>query len=185
MRPSRKRFRFLVTPSDRQLSAIGLVAVQWSAFEMLVTVMVHALTREDSAERKQFDQTRNMKTRIATCESLIDVQIREPFRSRLLDIIRRSKDVQNQRDKIIHNQWAGDAKSTPDNPLANAVTNISPPHHPFKWKLTYGKIHGVAVEIDDLMGEVIDLAAHATGHPPNFTLPDALKRISRKQYRDL
>ena len=39
---ARKKLRFQITPSDGQLWAIGMVAVQWTAIESFITVFAHA-----------------------------------------------------------------------------------------------------------------------------------------------
>lgn len=66
---SRKRFRFQVTPSDRQLWAIGMVAVQWTNLEAHLKVIAHALYADDTAARGEFDKTLVFRHRLRMLQS--------------------------------------------------------------------------------------------------------------------
>jgi hypothetical protein len=159
----KKNFRAQVAPSQRQLIAIGMVAVQWSQFEGLITLIGQTLLADDQEGLLRFNSDRSVKGRIETCEKLAETHIREPFRAQFLSIFRTGKDLQFQRDRIIHNQWSGPAGAE-----AVGVFNWVPPHQPFDWKLDFGGIMGVAHKIDDLQMRLFSLFMATSPEPGSF-----------------
>ena len=84
----RKKFRFQVTPSDAQLMAIGLVAVQWSILESYIKAIAHGLFQDDAA-REKFDQTLVFRHRLRIVRDLIAERVMAPFSEDLIAIIDR------------------------------------------------------------------------------------------------
>ena len=89
---SRKKFKFDVTPSDRQLWAIGMVVVRWTLIENLVKAFVHVFTDEDDADdpvRKAFDATRSMQLRLDRWQELSRQHLQTEWVPRMLSLIKR------------------------------------------------------------------------------------------------
>jgi hypothetical protein len=150
MFPSRKKFRFHITPSDRQLWAIGIVAVTWTLLDNLLQVSASALAGDDKAIKEQYDSVRSFKIRIDILKDLIETRMREPFRQQFLDLVTEIKNAQVLRDRIIHGSWGDNGRLLIDDPEARGAFNWLQPHPPFDWKLDYGKIKEVAERVDDL-----------------------------------
>jgi hypothetical protein len=184
MFPSRKKFRFQVTPSDSQLWAIGMVAVQWSLLEGHLKA-AHGLCGDDAATREKFDQTLVFRLRLRMVRDLIDRTIMEPFRNDLIAIIDRTGALALERDRIIHGTWSSSkpppAKPDEPGPLdeATEVSGSANPKPAFEWKLTYERLLETARKIDSLHGELMNYLARIVGNPPTFLMSDALRRISK------
>jgi hypothetical protein len=87
---ARKKFRFDVVPSDRQLWAIGMVVVQWTAVEQMVKTFVHSFTNEDDRDdsvRKVFDSTRSMSIRLDQWEELAKLHVEREWLKPMLTLI--------------------------------------------------------------------------------------------------
>lgn len=177
MMPSRKDFRFHVVPSDRQLWAIGMVVVQWSLVETMMTIFVHGITAEDESAREKFDATHSSGPRLDQWQELTSKRVMEPWRTQILATINETRQVQELRDKIIHGTWADTENAPVANPEAEGPFNRLPPHHPFKWKLTFGDIKKVALRIDALHHSMWQIAIAASGGKPS-TIGGVLNRIS-------
>ena len=151
---ARKKFRMDVAPSDRQLWAIGMVCVQWSSIESLVKVFVHALTDvddPDDPDRKRFDATRAMATRLDQWQELTAERVQPPWAAQLLALINETRQLQDLRDKIIHGAWSDKENSNlPPSGEAHGAFSWGRPGKPFSWKLTYGEIVAVAQRMDAL-----------------------------------
>jgi len=185
MLPSRrKELRFQLPPSNNELWAIGVVAVQWTHIEMYMLGFVHALIPDSSApERQVFDTTRAFDQRIDQWEVLIRRDIAEPHASNLLAVTQRIKNAQQMRDRIMHSTWSG--KLTPDNEdlQARGVFNWSKPHARFEWNLDFGKLMYVARTLDAILIDILEKTGWtqlSATRPNQFTtLGDALQRIRR------
>jgi hypothetical protein len=93
---ARKKFNFNVAPSDRQLWAIGMVIVQWTAIEQMVKVFAYAFTDENDpndAIRKKFDATRPMQARLDQLTELTKQLVQPSWQSPLLDLINETRQV--------------------------------------------------------------------------------------------
>jgi hypothetical protein len=181
---ARKKFKFQVEPSDRQLWAIGMVAVTWTAIEFMVTTQVHALTDTGSAERKAFDSTRSMDLRLDQWDELVRQKIIEPWQNTLRGLVNEARHVKDMRDKIIHGMWGGkqnDPKLPDSGTEAHGAFRFGKPHAPFSWQLNYGDILKVALRIDTLQLNLFEFCFEAAEVKPGetFVFSDALKRISR------
>jgi hypothetical protein len=186
MFPSRKKFKFQVTPSDRQLWAIGMVAVQWSLLEGHIKALAHGLFGDDAAARGEFDQKLVFRQRLRITRDRIDQKVMNPFRADLVTIIDRIGSIAQERDKIIHGTWSSDQPPPPepDNPPtsheATHVFGTVNPKPAFDWKLSHERILEAAHKIDGVSFELLDYLATIAGKPPQFLMSDALKRILRK-----
>jgi len=105
MFPSRKKFRSKVVPSDRQLWAIGMVAVQWSAVEAMSKIYVQGLTDENEPARLEFEKTWSSGPRLDQWERLAQERVQPPWKGPLLKLINEVRQAQELRDKIIHGTW--------------------------------------------------------------------------------
>jgi hypothetical protein len=178
---ARKKFNFQVAPSNRQLWAIGMVAVQWSSIEQWMTVMVNGLTQNDQDTRKQYNSTWSFSARIDIWEHLADTKIIEPWRQMMLALVNEVRQVQDMRDKIIHASWGGEKGENPYQNQADKAFNWSKPHHPFNWKLDYGSILKVALRIDQLHLRFFPLMRTTAAADEFITSEEALRRILRTQ----
>lgn len=167
----RKKLRLQLAPSDRQLWAIGVVAVQWSQFEMWVQIVGQTLLEGRDEELARFNSNRSVKGRIEVCEREVAGHLHDGPRASLLSLFRRAKDLQDQRDKILHNQWTG----APDDE-AKAVFNWAPPHPKFEWKLDFGRIMTVASGIDELNASIAELIISES---PDKTLGGLVRSMRR------
>jgi hypothetical protein len=188
MLPSRKKFRFQAVPSDRQLWAIGMVAVQWSLLEGHIKGVAHGLYGVDAASRDEFDQTLVFRHRLRMVRDLISNKIMEPFRTDLLAIIDRVGSIAQERDKIIHGTWSSTQPPPPqpdDPPPSHEATHVSgtaKPKPAFEWKLNYERILETALKIDGVTFDLMNYLAHVVGRPRQFLMSEALRRISRNPH---
>ena len=161
MLPSRKKFRFDVPPTDRQIWAIGMVTVQWSALEMWTRSFVHALNGQGY---RQFRDTVLQKVKPA-------------YQHALLAIIDRITGLQQERDRIVHGAWADTGPETPI-----SVFHFGKPRKPFDWRLNFGQIVDVASKIERLSCELVDYAMKHLPKPTpaQFSFADALQYILNK-----
>jgi hypothetical protein len=102
-----------------------------------------------SLERIEFDQTRAFKLRLKQVEEMIEKELRSPYRETFLKVIAETRQVQDLRDRIVHNSWGDDGASGAGKD-ARGVFNWSKPRPVFDWKLDFGGIKALAVRIDAL-----------------------------------
>lgn len=176
MFPTRKKFQFQVTPSDRELWAIGMVAVQWSLLENWMNTCVIGLVQFDPEARKVYDQTHSLEARIEQWRHLAKTEMLEPYRSSMLALINRVAETKQMRDRIIHGTWSS------NDPVAT-VTMGGKPKHPFQWRLNYGKIKEVAHRIDSMMIDIMSFLATVAPDKSNVTGETALRHTLRRQDR--
>lgn len=170
-----------VVPTDRQLWAIGMVAVQWSGLELSVRMFVYGLTATDQPARGRFDATQNTKRRLDQFYALVDERMMEPPRTNLLALIDRIRGVQAERDKIIHGAWESNPVNYQDPDWARSF-GLANPKPPYEWKLTFAKINDVARKIDGLNYELM-AGILSLGGAEGLTLSSALQSTLHKQYR--
>jgi hypothetical protein len=172
--PNRKAFKFQITPSDRQLWAIGTVAITWTLLENLLQTSAHAIAGADSPEKEKYEETRSFKIRLDILEALVGARVKSPHRERLLSMVVEIRNLQLQRDRIIHGSW-GDGREPAAGPEARGAFNWLKPHPPFEWKLNFGDIMAVALRIDEMTYRWVNTALDgATGDP--ILLSEALRQ---------
>lgn len=177
MLPSRKKFRFDVPPTDRQIWAIGMVTVQWSALEMWTRSFVHALNGQDAEAIKRFDETLVSKQRYRQFRNAVLQKVKPAYQHALLAIIDRITGLQQERDRIVHGAW-GD--TGPETPIS--VFHFGKPRKPFDWRLNFGQIVDVALKIERLSCDLVDYAMKHLPKPTpaQFSFADALQYILNK-----
>lgn len=176
---ARNKLRFQIAPGDRQVWAIGMVAIQWTLIENWVGSLGHGLTEitGDTQAREQFDQTRAFSSRLEQVEALAEMHLQPAAWATLKALFIRIKDAKFMRDRIIHGSWSG----TPSGQQLSTF-NWLKPRQPFEWKLDYSGIVKVVRLIDDLANGLFMFAVNnAGGKTNNITLQDALRHTQRKQ----
>lgn len=157
-----------------------MVTVTWTLLDNLLQTSAHAIAGEASEERTQYDQTRSFKIRMDLLQALVEARMAQPYKERFLAMIVDIRNLQIQRDRIVHGSWGDDGKTLDEPPEARGAFNWMKPHPPFEWKLTFGDIKAVATRIDDMTARWINAALEgATGDP--VLMSDALRQKLRKQ----
>jgi hypothetical protein len=105
--PSRNHYPFNPGITDRQLWAIGMVVVQWSMTEMIVDGQIRGLIGPDQALTAEFARHRNFQSKMDFWQSQIELNVSEPRRSSSLALARRIRDLNSQRDEVVHRAWGG------------------------------------------------------------------------------
>jgi hypothetical protein len=149
-----------------------MVSVTWSHLEGLLQVSAIAIAGEDSLEREQYEGTRSFKTRLDILEALVRSKVRSPYSERFCGLIADIRNVQQQRDRIIHSSWGGDAVRD-GTAEALGPFNHFKPYPSFEWKLDFGGIRAVAARIDDITARWIEQTLDGIERPG--LLSEALK----------
>lgn len=144
----RKPFRFQVSPSDHQLWAIGMVAVQWSSFEALFVLTAEFLLAVEPEQLARFKQDRRMERRLDIVRDGIERDVVEPYRGRLLTVLKSARQLKVERDRYMHNQWGGSSDDPVNSPMADTNFNMSTGMPFFSWKLDFGRIRKTALDIE-------------------------------------
>jgi hypothetical protein len=176
---ARNKLRFQIAPGDRQVWAIGMVAIQWTLIENWNTSLGIGLTEitGDKAAREQFDQTRPFSSRLEQVEALAELHLQVAAWATLRALFLRIKDAKFMRDRIIHGTWSG-----APNAVNLSTFHWNKPQQPFEWKLDYTGILKVVRLIDELAhGLSMFLINNAGGKTDSITLQDALRHTRRTQ----
>lgn len=174
MFPSRQQFKFQIAPTDRQLWAIGMVAVTWTLIENIMQLVASGLCKDDAEALTKFEQTRSFKIRLELLKAIIEQKMASPHKEVFLALVQETKATQQLRDRIIHGTWGGEEQNSPVSPF-----NWMKPHPPFQWKLDFGGIKKVAIRIDGLLAQWYEaILKGETGD--NILMSDALQRKCRK-----
>ncbi len=174
MFPSRQQFKFQITPSDRQLWAIGVVAVTWTLIENEMQMVVSGLCRDDPESLATFEKTRSFKIRLGLLKAMVEQKMASPHKENFLALIQETKATQQLRDRIIHGIWGDEAPGTLASPF-----NWAKPYQPFEWKLDFGGIKKVALRIDGLAAQWYE-AILLGESGDNILMSDALQRKCHK-----
>ena len=105
--PSRNLYAFNPGITDRQLWAIGMVVVQWSMTEMVIDQLIRNVIGPDEELANQYSRHRNFQSRMDFWETQIELNFKEPIRSQYLALGRRIRDLNSQRDEVVHRAWGG------------------------------------------------------------------------------
>jgi hypothetical protein len=172
---SRKGFYFNVEPSDRQLWAIGMVAVHWSLLETHMEVFVNGLTKDDPVSLEEFKTSQTFERRLSQWRNLVELKMIEPYKSRVLAVIKEIGEMQHERHRIIHSNWSGDDTHFPGSEKTRAFSWTG--HRPsFSWKLSFAQIVGIAKKIDALNAKIFQSVMDFRERPENLLFSDALQR---------
>jgi hypothetical protein len=170
MFPNRKKFKFQITPTDRQLWAIGVVATTWTLLDNHLQLSAETIAGHGNAECEQYQATRSFKIRLDLLKALMEARVKLPHKDNFLKLIIEIKDAQLQRDRIIHGAWGEKEYGS-----GSEAFNWMKPHPKFQWKLDFGSIKKVAVLIDDLAFRwQMEVISGESGD--NILMSDALKR---------
>src|SRR2546427_12068781 len=95
--PSRNRFDFNPGVPDRQLWAIGMVAVQWSMTETLVEQQIQKFIHADPAPLEEYRKLRNFRSTLDFFQAQIELKAQEPLRSHAFTFVERIRNLSSQR----------------------------------------------------------------------------------------
>ncbi|MBY5776797.1 hypothetical protein HFN59_06670 [Rhizobium leguminosarum] len=152
-----------------------MVAVSWSFFETNLHTTATAIFDDEPETRDRFEQVRSMQTRLNIVQTGVEAKMIKPHRGRFIALLKEARDCQQMRDRIIHGSWSGTGDDPINNPQSNSVFNWLKPRHPYEWKLDFGKIKAVALRIDKLCSNWLDVIT-ADVPPADFILlNDAIK----------
>lgn len=105
--PSRNRFPNDLAVSDRQLWAIGMAVVQWGMTEFIIDMQVGELVGNDENLKAERKMLRRFRDTVDFWQRLAERKLDEPKRSLAGDFATRIKNLNDQRDKIVHKLWGG------------------------------------------------------------------------------
>lgn len=174
MFPSRQQFKFQIAPSDRQVWAIGMVAVNWTLIETIMQMVASGLCKNDAEALGKFEQTRSFKIRLDLLKAIVEQNMAPPHKENFLALVQETKATQQLRDRIIHGIWGDEGPGSVASPF-----NWMKPHQPFEWKLDFGSIKKVALRIDDLSAQWYEAIMRGESGD-NILMSDALQRKCRK-----
>jgi hypothetical protein len=95
--PSGNRFSYNPAIPDRQLWAIGMVAVQWSMTEMLVEQQIHIFINGNPDLLEQYKRIRNFRATLDFFQTRIELKAAEPLRSHASVLVGRIRNLSSQR----------------------------------------------------------------------------------------
>jgi hypothetical protein len=170
--PSRSHSMFPYSPGvpDRQLWAIGMVVVQWGMTEFIIEQQIDDLIGNDAALKDEYRKIRNFKQSLDFWQRLAEAKLADPLRPQTASLIKRIKNVRDQRDKIVHKIWGGGMQEgTWANPEGHPTTDaalLRDKNEPYKgksqdarntlsWRLTFGGIRKIAMEIATLNRDLL------------------------------
>lgn len=181
--PSRNHFAYNPAIPDRQLWAIGMVAVQWGMTEWIIDRQIRDYVASNPELMEQYKRVRNFKQTLDFLETLIQAKADEPLKSGATILVSRIRDLASQRHDIMHRLWGGgmpiDSWSNPDNtfPETDASIMSSPSDKlqkkksddaraTIRWRLTFSGIKRVAIKIAALNRDMCFLFTTPTDEKP-------------------
>lgn len=105
--PSRNAFPYNPGVPDKQLWAIGMIAVQWSMTEWFMEVQTLKYVGTDQSLLAEHRKLRNFQQALEFWKRLIELEETEPYRSKYLTLIPVIQSLSSQRDDVIHRLWGG------------------------------------------------------------------------------
>jgi hypothetical protein len=160
--PSRNNLFFNPGVPDRQVWAIGMVAVQWSMTETIMHHRLNDLTKGKPELIERRSKLPSFKHHRAFWEEQIQLQIDEPQRALLLAAIVRVKELKAQRDRIFHGLWGGGMEgaswAAAGTPTSDGRIFRSPnPNKQFSWDLTYARVREISENLSKLNSDLFAL----------------------------
>ena len=162
--PSRNGYPYTPGVPDRQLWAIGMIVVQWSMTELIVSQKIRDLAQNDEQLLKEHAKKRNFQQQIVFWVSLIESKLQDPLRSDSLKFVERVRNLSSKRDEIIHRAWGGgmqaDSWGSEDYPTTDAAllrkqgdkfkTKSTDARVTLSWRLTFSRLRKIAREMATL-----------------------------------
>jgi hypothetical protein len=181
--PSRNRFDYNPGIPDRQLWAIGMVAVQWGMTETLVEQQIHNLIGGDPDLLAEYKKVRNFRDTLRFFQTQIELKAEEPLRFNASVLVGRIRNLSTQRHDIMHRLWGGgmpeDSWNNPDNlyPETDAALLRQPGDKSKKtksedgranihWQLTFNGVRKIATGIASLNRDLFMLFSPPDGQQP-------------------
>jgi hypothetical protein len=181
--PSRNSFPYDPGIPNKQLWAIGMIVVQWSALEWLIDTETHRLVGDNQALKEEYKQLRNFQQSLAFWQTQTDLKAREPARSQVLALIPRIQNLSSQRDEVVHRLWGGGMEATSWSADGNETTDAvimhdpgepikgSPGLMPPKWRASFIRLRQMAREIGALNRDLIVAMLQLPPRPDGPTDP--------------
>jgi hypothetical protein len=171
--PSRHHYPFNPGITDRQLWAIGMVVVQWSLTEMAIDQQIRNLIGPDEGLTTEYARHRNFQSKMDFWETQIELKLEEPTRSQHVALARRVRDLNSQRDEVIHRAWGGGMQAgswnagnhdSTDAALLRKTGDKQRSNHGdgrdnLSWRLGFSRLRQMAREMSALNGELFMTAA--------------------------
>jgi hypothetical protein len=178
--PSRNRFYYNPGVPDRQLWAIGMVAVQWGMTETLIEQQIHNFIHTDENLIAEYKKVRNFRETLNFFQTLIELKTEEPLRLNAQVFVGRIRNLASQRHDIMHRLWGGgmpeDSWNNPGNlyPETDAALLRQQGDKPKKtksedgranlhWQLTFNGIRKIATDLATLNRDIIMLFSDPAG----------------------
>jgi hypothetical protein len=174
--PSRRFQDYPYDPGvpNRQLWALGMIIVQWGMTEFIIDGHTTYLIGNDQALREQRKEVRSAQQEVEFFRRVLETKLEEPKRSRALDLVTRIKNLNSQRDDVVHRLWGGGLEGgrPPFENLKSAdAALLKNPYEPrnikaplagaLVWKLDFARLRRMAREMAalhrDLMMTLYDL----------------------------
>jgi hypothetical protein len=160
--PSRNQFPTQPGVPDKQLWAIGMVVVQWSAVEWFMDMSTRQLIGDDQAVLAEYEKVRGFQLKLAFWKAQLELKGKDPARSNFLALIPRMQALSTQRDEVVHRLWGGGMEGT--SPAAAGLETTEggllpkpgekfkgkPPRIPFSWKASFIRLRRMAMEMSAL-----------------------------------
>lgn len=166
---SADRFPYDIGIPDRQLWAIGMITVQWSATEFFMRNQMQIVARYDAGAKEEFAKQRNFQQRAVFWETQAELKLKDPLRSEILALISRMKNLKAQRDEVVHRSWGGGLQSgswiagnqslptTDASPMKAPWDKQKPrnPHDLFSWNISFSRLRRLAEDIAALNRDLL------------------------------
>lgn len=179
--PFRTRDRYPYDPgvSDRQLWAIGMIVVQWSATESFIESNTRNLIRGDDAAIDQYERLKGFKNALAFWKSQLEARGKEPSKTQLLNLFPRIQMLSSQRDHVVHKLWGGGMEQQSPNSEGHETTDAGMlldqgtpikgkgPLIPFAWHADFQRLRKMAGEMAALNRDLllVTIIGFGSGEP--------------------
>jgi hypothetical protein len=146
--PPRHLFSFNPGVPDRQLWAIGMIVVQWSITEFIRDQQSLDLIGGNIELKTKYEALRNARQKNEVWKTLVEYRMTEPLRSQALKLIERVRNLNEQRDDVIHHLWGdGALLRNGDEKLKTKSTDAQ---NTMRWRLTFDGLRKIALAMATL-----------------------------------
>jgi len=172
--PSREPFPYNPAVTDRQLWAVGMIVVQWSMTEFIIDNHIRKLIANDQQLTEQLNAARRFQQMADLWESQIKINVQESLRAEALELVRRARDLNSQRDEVIHRAWGGGIQGgswatenyeTTDPAILRKTgdkfkTKSEDARATLHWRLTFNRLRQMAREMAALNAAMLQAFLH-------------------------